>query len=350
MSESDGEARGNSRGRLLLKARRLVLPFLDRSRDFAGVLSWKRKMLLLVLGFALVMVLGVIAGVYLYHLPVLIVTDSSFMALYGQKRLEKSERRLSRKFFRRIIPVYVDENAGPDVIPFAVEDAFPAPLAVLFPHRYMESAGYYKENHPDIPVYVASGRNHSPTEKEAVFVVRTDVKTDLYRAGLCAALLAGEQNIIFVSNGTVPDENKEAFAEGLRAQGYTGDPTYRNANYNFSSGGDLGCAVIMGQSGDFFEKRPTTPVILFSWSDPGIVPRSVKVVFDDSPYALAYRGLALASSTKEDGGGEFFISSVPTVFKDRNREKADFNMLENLVKKEFKNKKKKTALKSIFCR
>jgi len=268
------------------------------------------------------------------------------MAVYGSKRLREIELRLSRKLFRRIIPVYVDENAGPDIISFAVEDAFPLPLAVLFPHRYMEGADYYKENHPEIPVYVTSGRNQSSTAKEAVYFIRTDIKTDLYRAGLCAALFAGEESVILISNGTVPDENKEAFTEGLLAQGYTAAPVYRNTSYNFSSGDDLGCAVIVGQAGDFFVKRPTTPAILFSWSDPGIVPRSVKVVFDDSPYALSYKGFDLISSIKKirkrdsekgDGGNEVFVSSVPTVFKERIEKKADFIMLKDYVKKEFQN-------------
>jgi len=314
--------------------------FLGKNRIFSG-----RKLLFLTFILITVLVFGAIAGVFLYRLPVLIVTDSSFMAVYGSGRLSEIESRLSRKLFRRLIPVYVDENAGPDIVSFAVEDTFQNPFAVFFPHRYMSGAAYYKESHPNIPVYVASGRNQSSTAKEAVYFVRTDVKTDLYRAGLCAALLAGEESVIFISNVTVPEENREAFSEGLRAQGYTGTPIYRNTSYNFSSGGDIGCAVIMGQAGEFFVKRPTTPVILFSWADPGIVTRSVKVIFDDSLYALAYKGYSLITSIngrgdgeKADEGGEVHISSVPTVLKDRIEKKSDFIMLENLVKREFQNK------------
>jgi hypothetical protein len=319
--------------------------FPEKNRIFSG-----RKLLFLTLILVPVLVFGVIAWTYFQRLPVLIVTDYSFMAVYGSRRLSEIESRLSRKLFRRLIPVYIDENAGPDIVSFAVEDTFPTPFAVFFPHRYTEGAGYYKESHPNIPVYVVSGRNQSSTAKEEVFFVRTDVKTDLYRAGLCAALLAGEESVVFISNATVPDENREAFAEGLQAQGYTGTPVYRNFNYNFSSGGDIGCAVIMGQAGEFFVKRPTTPVILFSWADPGIVTRSVKVIFDDSPYALAYKGYSLISSLNENGkngkgkgekadeGGEILISSVPAVFKDRIEKKSDFIMLENLVKSEFQNK------------
>jgi len=315
------------------------LAMLEKFRDPGG----KKKLFLLALILVPALVFGVIAGVFLHRSPVLIVTDSSFMAVYGQKRLKEIESRLSRKLFRKIIPVYVDENAGPDIVSFAVEDTSQNPLAVLFPHRYMEGAEYYKENHPDIAVYVTSGRNHSSTAKEAVSFVRTDIKTDLYRAGLCAALLAGEENIVVISSGTVSDENKEAFTEGLLAQGYTGTTVYRSPGYNFSSGGDLGCAVMLGQAGEFFAKRPTTPVILFSWADPDIVPRSVKVIFDDSTYALAYKGFGpvipiTENGEKRDGGDEILISSAPTVFKDRIEAKADFTMLENFVEREFQNK------------
>jgi len=318
------------------------LVMLEKFRDSVG----KRKLLLLSIVFALVLVFGVIAGAFLYRPPVLIVTDSSFVAVYGSRRLRKIESQLSRKLFRRIIPVYVDENAGPDIVSFAVEDAFQNPLAVFFPHRYMGGAEYYKESHSNTPVYVVSGRNQTSTAKEAVFFVRTDVKTDLYRAGLCAALIAGEGSVVFISNVTVPEENREVFIEGLRAQGYTGTPVYRNSNYNFSSSGNIGCAVIMGQAGEFFAKRPTTPAILFSWSDPGIITKSVKIIFDDSPYALALKEYSLIFSMyekngkgeKPDGGGEVHISSVPTIFKDRIEKKADFVMLENLVKREFQNK------------
>jgi hypothetical protein len=308
------------------------LLFLETYRIFS-----RRNLLFLAL--ILVIVFGVFAWAFFNRLPVLIVTDSSFTAVYGSRRVREIGSRLSRKLFRRLIPVYVDENAGPDIVSFVVEDAFQTPLAVFFPHRYMGGARYYKENHPETPVYVLSGRNQSSTAEEPVYFVRTDIKTDLYRAGLCAALLAGEESVVFVSNETVPDENKEAFAEGLRAQGYEGTPVYRNSNYNFSAGGDLGCAVIMGQAGDFFSKRPTTPVILFSWSDPGILTRSVKVIFDDSPYAIAYKGYSLIShGEKADGGGEIHISSVPTVFRDRIEKKEDYEMLQNLVKREFQNK------------
>jgi len=246
------------------------------------------------------------------------------------------EKRLSNRLFRRVIPVYVAENAGQDQVSFAAEDAFQDPQAVLFPHRYMGATSYYKESHPDTPVYITSGRNQSSTAKEDVFFVRTDVKTDLYRAGLCAALLAGEGSVIFISDESVPNENREAFIEGLRALDYKDNPNWARYYTDFLADNFMACAVIAGPVGEFFEKRPDIPVILFSWADPDFTPQSVKVVFDDSPYALALKGAKLFSSAGAEN--EVFISSVPTVLKKRIEGKGDFKKLESFVKREYQNK------------
>jgi len=283
-----------------------------------------------------VLVFFAVRGVFLSRSPLVFVTDASFKTLYGSGRLEKMEKRLSNRLFRRVIPVYVAENTGQDQVSFAAEDAFQKPQAVLFPHRYMEATNYYKESHPDTPVYITSGRNQSSTAKEAVSFIRTDVKTDLYRAGLCAALLAGEGNIIYISDESVPSENREVFLEGLQALEYKKNPTWARYSSDFLSDSDLACAVIAGPVGEFFEQRPEIPVILFSWADPDFTPRSVKVIFDDSPYALALKGSKLFSSAGAEN--EVFISSVPTVLKKRIEGKGDFKKLESLVKMEYENK------------
>jgi len=306
-------------------------------REKYGNLSRRAKIVIPAVILIPVLVFFAARGVFLYRSPLVVVTDSSFMTLYGPKRLRKMEFRLSYKLFRKVIPVYVGENAGPDQISLAAEDAFQKPLAVLFPHRYMSGANFYKENHPDTPVYITTGRNRRSTSKEAVTFIRTDIKTDLYRAGLCAALLAGEGTILFISDETVPNENREVFIEGLRAQDYTKNPTWGRYNSDFSASSTLSCVVIAGPVGDFFEKRPDTPVILFSLADPDFTPRSVMVVFDDSPYALALKELKLFSST--EGESEVSISSVPTVlknrFKDRTEGKEELIKLESLVKSEY---------------
>jgi len=299
-------------------------------------LSRKTKTLLLAVVLVPVLAFFAARGVFLRRSPLVVVTDASFRMLYGPRRLEKMENMLSIRLFRRVIPVYVNENAGQDQVSFAAEDAGQNPLAVLFPHRYMGAGDYYKESRPDTPVYIASGRNQNSKAKEAVSFIRTDVKTDYYRAGLCAALFAGEGSIIFISDEVVSNENREAFLEGLRAQDYAKTPNWGRYNTDFLSDYNLACVVIAGPVGEFFEQRPNIPVILFSWIDPDFTPRSVKVIFDDSPYALALKGSKLFSSAGAEG--EVLISSAPTVLKGRIEEKGVFKKLESLVKRDYENK------------
>jgi hypothetical protein len=301
-----------------------------------GNLSFKTKMIILAVILAPVLVFFAIRGVFLSRSPLVFVTDASFNALYGPERLGKMEKRLSNRLFRRVISVYVDENAGQDQVSFAAEDASQKPLAVLLPHRYMGAGDNYKESRPDTPVFIASGRNQSSKAKGAVSFIRTDIKTDYYRAGLCAALLAGEGTITFISDENVPNENRGIFIEGLRAQGYEKEPNWARYNTDFLSENFMACAVIAGPVGDFFEQKPDIPVILFSWADPNYTPRAVKVIFDDSPYTLALVGAKLFSSAGAES--EVFISSVPTVLKDRIEEKKVFKKLKGLVKKDYQNK------------
>jgi len=307
----------------------LFLLFLEKY----GNLSRKAKIILPAVIFIPVLVFAVISGALLYRSPLVVVTDASFMTLYGPRRLKKMENRLAGRLFRRVIPVYVDENAGPDQVSFAAEDASQKPLAVLFPHRYMEGANHYKENRPDTAVYITAGRNQSSKAKEAISFIRTDIETDLYRAGLCAALFAGEGTILYISDEFVPNENKDIFIKGLRDQDYKKNPNWGRNSSDFSSYSELACAVIAGPVGDFFEQMPDTPVILFSWADPDFTPRSVKIIFDDSPYALALKEPKLFFST--DVEGENLVSSVPTVLKDRIEEKEVYKKLETLVKVEY---------------
>jgi len=194
----------------------------------------------------------------------------------------------------------------------------------------------YKENNPDTPVYITMGRNQTSRARGAVSYIRTDIKTDYYRAGLCAALFAGEGSILFISDEYVQYELRAVFIEGLRAQDYTEDPYWGRYDTDFLSVNNPACAVIAGPVGDFFEKIPDTPVILFSWVDPDFTPRSVKVIFDDSPYVLALKEYRLFSTAGEES--EVFISSVPTILKDRIEKKDDYKKLESLVKMEYENK------------
>ena len=291
-----------------------------------------RKKYLLFAIIPLIIFLG-LAVVYLSRSPVLIVSDFSFETLYGQNRLKRQESRISRALFRKLIRVTVDEGAGPDLIALAVEGAHKSPWAVLFPYRYIEGARNFLNFRPDVPVLVMAGGARGIQAEEKFAIINTDTALDLYRAGLCAALIAGENRVFFVSDGTLTDELKDTFQEGLRAQGHLEDAIWTTAGFDYSSRTDLGCVVVAGTANVFFEMKLPVPMILFSWMDPSYTPSPVLLVFNDSPLVFAVKALKLFPK----GGEEVSFSSSTLVFKDRIAEKRDFRKLMGFVKENFQN-------------
>ena len=295
--------------------------------------SGKKKIIIFLTCFILLIIIifGVIFRIYSSRPPLLIVTDSSFETLYGEQRLKRIGSRLSRKLFRRIIPVFVSETAGFDLIAIAVEDAHESPEAVFFPFRYFDGARFYNDSHPEIPVYILAGANQRTREETALPFIRTDTRADLFRAGLCAALFAGDDRILFLSDGNFTNEQLEAFQEGLRIQGYLETPLWVNSLAAIPSLDDVGCVIVTSVAPVFLDENSSVPVLLFSWIDHSLTPSSVKVIFDDSPWTL----IPEAFESLPPPGEEIFISSMPVVLKDRIAEKKDFRKLKNLLKENF---------------
>ena len=280
------------------------------------------------------MVLFGAGGAFWFRSPVLVVTDSSFNQLYGPLRFYLKGIVTSLKFFRRLITVTVAESAGSDLIRLAVEGSSRLPGMVLFPYRYIQGAQQYKEAHPAIPVFVMGGGNPKPRGEAAFTFVTTDTAQDLYRAGLCAAILNGEgKSILFFTDGVLSDAYRKAFQEGLRAQGFLNDPVYANASADYSSYSSIGCVVVDGPASKFIDRNLKIPVILFSWVDPATTPRAVKLVFDDSPLALAAGVLRSLPPA-----GEVLIPSEPIPLPDRIDGKKDFRNIQALIKEKFQEK------------
>jgi hypothetical protein len=284
---------------------------------------------------------GALGVFFLFRPPILIVTDASFLQLYGSRHLKQENRRAELKLFRQLIPVIVDEGAGPDLVASAAEDAFRLPWAVFFPYRYLEGARLYKEKNPDVPVLVA-GR---PASKEAgdsvITFVAADAKADLYRAGLCAALLAGEKKVLIFDAGLFPDEYRESFREELITRGFFEEPVFQRPSTNYPSYPEIGCIIATGPAAGFMEQDLEIPVILFSWTDPAITPRTVKIVFDDSPWVLAaevFKFFSFSGSEKVrllSNSDEILIPSKPLLIRGRLGEKAVFRKLRHLLKENF---------------
>ena len=242
--------------------------------------------------------------------PVLILTDGSFDALYGISRARKARIGASLRLFRRVKPVRAVETAGPDAIVLILEAASPRPCCVLFPRRYGEGARRYAARFPDVPAFVlgasapVAGSGPGGVEDPSPRYVAADARTDFYRAGLCAAILAGTgtgknagdaaeppaaagNGILVFQRRPVPREEQEAFIRGLRDGGIDSEPRYPDLSSSISGYPDLSVAVLAAKPADFLEQQLPVPVILFSWLDPALSSRETKVIFDDSPWAMA---------------------------------------------------------------
>ncbi|MDR1930713.1 MAG: hypothetical protein LBQ44_08805 [Treponema sp.] len=263
--------------------------------------------------------------VLFYRKPVILVNDRVFLDLYGERRTRIEGILSSLRLFRRVLPVYVAPEAGPDLVSLAAASAagksYSGPCAVVFPYRFRDGAGRFFRTYPDIPVVVLGGNIESgfeAGETGAIRLVRdgparfgADLLTDFYRAGSMAALCARggpgkggprdqggnspASEVLFFGDfsqngGEISAGEREAFERGLSEQGFSGASRYIRSDSDFTPGGSLpGCVVVRDGGVSYLEAFPgpeMPPVLLFSWIDPAAVPAETLAVFDDSPWAL----------------------------------------------------------------
>jgi hypothetical protein len=241
------------------------------------------------------------AALFRLRAPLLLALDEEFIFLYGSRRSARKQTELSLRLFRRVAVARIADGASPDVVAFAAAAAAARPYAALFPARHRQGAGRYAEQVPGIPVGVfGGGALFRPGENEGFRFIETDKKTDLYRAGRCAALFAlrGGGRALFFAGDLIDRDDRDAFERGLRDQGYMDAPIIveRGTEYVISEG--LSCIVMTSPTESSLENNSSLPTILFSWIDPGFTARGVKIIFDDSPWALAF---ASAKALQRDG-------------------------------------------------
>jgi hypothetical protein len=252
-------------------------------------MGWKRRIVIVIL-FAVLGCAALGTALYRFRPPLLLVLDEEFVFLYGSRRSAVERAKLSLRLFRRVAVARIAEGASPDVVAFAAAAAAPRPYAALFPARYRQGARRYAEQAPGIPVGVlGGGALFRPAENEGFRFIETDKKTDLYRAGCCAALFAlrGGGGVLFLAGDLIDRDDREAFQRGLRDQGFTGVPIFVDRGTEYTLPGGLSCVVMTSPAANSLENS-ALPIILFSWIDPGFTARGVKVIFDDSPWALAF--------------------------------------------------------------
>jgi hypothetical protein len=246
------------------------------------------------------------SGIFLFRRPVLMVTDDGFGELYGRRREKQRARELSRTLFRPV--KIIRAAAGPDAVVLAVSLAAQTPYCVLFPLPYVREAERYAREYPDIPVVVLGDGAASPA---GLRFWGTDRPADYYRAGQCAALLGPEGKILVFRQDPPAPEERDAFLKGLRTRGYGEMPVYVDGKAGIPPE-NPSCAVIDGPAPLFFEWNLRVPVILFSWIDPLQTFEDIKLIFDDSPWALAPE--AIKRSFQGDSGR---TASRPVLIRSR---------------------------------
>lgn len=240
--------------------------------------------------------MAVLGGAGLFFLarpPVVIVTDSTFLELYGKKRADTRRYMLSLSLMRRVLFALVSEEAGQDAAEFVVSAAAKEPFLALFPERYLEGADRYaaaveKAGLADkTRTVVVNGGEGGGVNIGRAESLRIDRETDLYRAGMCAAILAKEGSVMVYYQDSLSNVYRDALREGLAAAGHTKTPFFYRYSENVSQT-DAGCAVLLSAvNANLLALKKDVPMVLFSWLDPELTPNGVAVVFDDSLPAVA---------------------------------------------------------------
>ena len=305
-------------------------------RTFAFILKYGK---LLAVSAAIVIAIGVIALVFYRRPPVLVVTDAPFIELYGKDRLRRQRIASSFALLRRVKPVITADGASPDLIVAAISGAAQKPYCVLFPSYLAPAAGRYHLEFPEIKAVILCGYSVSsslPKPDGVLCVYRTDLNTDMYRAGLFAGILGlkksseGAKKTCFLwQDRNIQAQDREVFSKGLKES--DPDAVARFANYasDIPGSDSISCAVLTRSGADYLDKNPKTPLILFTWLDPYMLPAETVAVFDDSTWALVVPATRMAANSQAEGK----IPSKPIVFSGETADNRIDRILKRLAKK-----------------
>jgi hypothetical protein len=270
----------------------------------------RRKILIIAAVFVLAAVVPLF--IFFYRSPVLIVTDNSSLLLYGESRSRKELARASLVLFRRVKAVAVADDAGDDILQFAVGEVSAKPFCVIFPLRFARAARFYREQYPEVPTVILEGR-YAEVENPAsqaidgstddYFIFKTDISADFYLAGLAASSLDDGKNgkIAVFLEPHIQTQARQAFLGALNGLDPPPQAVFFTSFAQFYDMPDMSCAVLAGVGADFLEINPHVPIIFFTWLDPSMMPSDVVMVFDDSPWAQAVDAVRMVSSGMTGG-------------------------------------------------
>jgi len=281
-----------------------------------------KKLIFLII---IILILFVPVLIFFSRPPVLFVTENSFIMLYGEDRFTRDIIISSIRLFRQVKAVVVSNDAGNDIISYAVTEISDNPYSVLFPLRYARSAEIYQERNSSVNVVLLEGRHQagssiSPSRQNEFFIYRTDIESDFYRAGFAAVSYAEGNNgsiAVFIEpniNAVYGTQVRQAFLRGINEHMNPPQVNFYSYIFDFPDSIVLSCIVLVGAGWELLERRPGIPVILFSWADASMMPSDVVLIIDDSPLAQITQTIAFVSAGEKSG----HIKSKFTILDKRN--------------------------------
>ena len=267
----------------------------------------KLRRMPLIITASMVLIIGILGFAFYIRSPVLVVSDLSFVGIYGESRLRRQVIRSSLSLFRRVLPVKVADGASDDIITFAINEASSRPFCVIFPLRFAHAARLFGLQRPEVRAIILEGRNVADIDHivptGTFFRFRTDTEADFYAAGRFAAILKGEQGgktAVFL-NQHFQNNERQVFRQAFFDNGRTADVQFFSSLEEVIDFSDISCAVIAGAGADIFGRRLDFPVIFFSWMNPEMTPNSVVVIFNDSPWVQTVPAVRMAASGIKNG-------------------------------------------------
>ena len=280
----------------------------------------KNKYIIIAVIAALTLAIFIPLIVFFIRSPILIVTEQSFILLYGQERLRREINRSSLALFRPVKVVAAANDAGADIVQFAVAEVSSKPFCVFFPRRFSYSAELYRGQNPGIRTAILEGRYPASfsSDVSGSYNYSSDVESDFFRAGYAAAVMSENRSgsiAVFMDSALYSYYGaaaREAFERGMneRETSQNAQPLFYTSFSDRSVSSELSAVVIAGAGWEYLDSKTGVPVILFSWLDPDNMPEDVVIVIDDSPAAQLLQAAFFVKSEEEKGKIKSFFHII----------------------------------------
>jgi len=276
----------------------------------------KKKASILIIAGGIALAAALPPAVFYARAPVLAVADMSFIRLYGESRVRRENFRSSLKLFRPVKTVAAADDSGDDIVQFAVAEISSRPFCVIFPYRFKGAARLYQRHNPQIPVVLLEGRYldiNDPGDLQGLFVYKTDINADFYRAASAAAVLDGDKGgkIAVFIDSQLQTQCKDAFLQVFNELEKPPDLLFFTSFSEYDNIADLSCVVLTGAGFEYPGNFSGVPVVFFTWIDPSFLPDEVVLVVDDSPWVQIPQAVKMAASGSPGGeiGSNFILQN-----------------------------------------